>query len=701
MEYVVNMTIYQSLSSRRRLMKPLQIRMLTLIIAMSMLMPSPVSAEKSKTSSFSANPLTTVAVQAEKLVNLASGYCLDTDGKAANNGQVRMWECANHSNQTWTVEPVGSSYYHLVNQNSKYCLDTDGVKKNGGLVRMWGCANHPNQLWEIQDLPTDHYRLKNKASGLCLDTEGFSKNGEKVRMWECSDNSVQTWIIPKETIVGITKLANLASGYCLDTDGSNSQRSGGGQVRMWDCIIHTNQTWTVEQVDPTYFRLNNEGSKFCLEADGSKKNGSPVVMSACSNRSNQLWEIQNLPKARYRLKNKASGFCLDTDGKKVNNGQVRMWECVDHPNQTWLQNFRPAKLIELQVVVIKVADDNGSHNSADTFSDATINAMIDDTNAIYMPDTGIKVVLQKITSLNNTKINRLTDWSWSGCPDAEQTIANPNPNFPNWFLSPSQYEAYLYATKNYPKQIVIYIHKQAYDKTCQVITDHGAGFSHPDLNFIAISSWGNTGTIGMVFDGQKWQVANSYLAHELGHFLGITHTMVNEWPLNQSEATAQLNTFCKDNPTSITSNLPDIVWNLDQLSDTPGDPGYLLYNRVYFNIGDGQETPSVNQCLGRGSYQVISDVCKQKGGLATSAFMVKPARENVMSYTNQCPYLKGNTTGETRARITPQQVDVILHALYTNRKNLLSTVPYLQMPYVIPPYLLEPTLIYENKRLNP
>lgn len=43
--------------------------------------------------------------------------------------------------------PASSMAKMLVNMASKYCLDTDGAAVNGGGVRMWGCVSHPNQSW--------------------------------------------------------------------------------------------------------------------------------------------------------------------------------------------------------------------------------------------------------------------------------------------------------------------------------------------------------------------------------------------------------------------------------------------------------------------------------------------------------------------------------------------------------------------------
>lgn len=132
--------------------------------------------------------------RAEMWVNKSSNYCLDTDGRAANGGAVRMWKCALHPNQTWTESALGGGFFQLHNRSSNFCLDTDGAARNGGQVRMWACTNHPNQIWQIVYLPVGQYQLMNKASGFCLDTDGVAANGAAVRMWQCVTHTNQTWV---------------------------------------------------------------------------------------------------------------------------------------------------------------------------------------------------------------------------------------------------------------------------------------------------------------------------------------------------------------------------------------------------------------------------------------------------------------------------------------------------------------------------
>ena len=127
-------------------------------------------------------------------------------------------------------------------------------------------------------------------------------------------------------------VVNASSGYCLDTDGS---AKNGAHARMWQCERHPNQTWTMNEIDADSYQLVNQSSGFCLDTDGSTANGALVRVWKCAKHPNQLWAPVKKSGNRYQLQNKTSGFCLDSDGSKVNGGKVQVWSCADHPNQTW------------------------------------------------------------------------------------------------------------------------------------------------------------------------------------------------------------------------------------------------------------------------------------------------------------------------------------------------------------------------------
>lgn len=614
-----------------------------------------------------------------------------------------------------------------------------------------------------------------------------------------------------------------------------------------------------------------------------------------------------LPGMARRLGELSNATCMEEKGEEQlsliseenssNISRAHLAKNDQHSRQLWSIDWPswrprlPRIVTKLPVVVIKVSDDDGANNAGDVFSDATIRELILDTNAIFQPDANLRLDLKEITTLRDTRINRLADWSVD-CPDADQVFAHPDKtNFPLGKLSGSQYMAYDFAKKNFPNKVVVYVRRQTYvrapvdqgypksiagkwpslssagfssgidaaffqndklylfkgkrylrmskqrlcvqrgrlcwddwskvdsgypksiagnwpglphhfaqgidaafahhdrvfffsgreyvvfphgefcemegpkqiaetwpslpkhfkqgidavlksarnnkfymfkgseyvdgyswnevgkqvkgikynwpnlpdnfnngiesvvlqpstdklyflkgsqyarfSEDCKVVNEGGGGFSHKDLNFIALSSWGSHGgTVGVPYPLGPYtpiQAPHAYLAHEFGHFLDLTHTMPNYWPKDETEATQVFDDYCRDNyanPSHVPNDVADHVWDGDGLADTPGDPGYTLYNNVVFGIGEREESPKENQCKGAGEYKVYSK-------FAGKDFLVRPARDNVMSYTASCPYAPGNTVGKTRATVTKQQRSVIINTLTTIRKDLHRSV---------------------------
>lgn len=331
------------------------------------------------------------------------------------------------------------------------------------------------------------------------------------------------------------------------------------------------------------------------------------------------------------------------------------------PNVSELLNIR-----KIDVVFVKVANTDGSDDAAVRFSDAQVEQLIRDTNDILIPDARIMLSLKEIRHLKDTRINRLTDWTEEGCPEATQNIATPM----GTLINATQHAANNYA-RDFPKDLVVFMRTKTYRSvmggdgkpTCKVDDEFGGGFSHKDLEFIALSPW--------PIVGGKYVAPQAYLAHEFGHFLDLSHTMNNDHPKTVAEARAQLNAYCKAH--GATNQVVDLAWNMDGLDDTPGDPGVPLYRLLGGPDEPGRNTsdqPSPDECRGKGWFRVEAKDCMAP--MAAGGFRVAPPRDNVMSYFVLCPYQAGNTTGATRARFTPQQKALMLSALSSLRKNLRS-----------------------------
>lgn len=131
-------------------------------------------------------PTPTPATNQGRLVNGASGKCIDRAGGGTQNGTViQQWSCADVPSMTWSL--AGSE----VRSGGK-CLDlVAGGTANGTRAHLWDCGGYASQKWEKQANGT----LKNPASGRCLDVEGgSSQDGAKLHLWDCGSWTSQKWI---------------------------------------------------------------------------------------------------------------------------------------------------------------------------------------------------------------------------------------------------------------------------------------------------------------------------------------------------------------------------------------------------------------------------------------------------------------------------------------------------------------------------
>jgi hypothetical protein len=139
------------------------------------------------------------------------------------------------------------------------------------------------------------------------------------------------------------------------------------------------------------------------------------------------------------------------------------------------------------------------------------------------------------------------------------------------------------------------------------------------------------------------------LAHEIGHYLHLTHTMYKT-PKTVAEAAADIRDYVESRGLPKSSGLG--VFDNDGLSDTPPDPGDELFRSVGFspcNIDEGELAIEVP--FSDGSRDV---------------YVLVPDRENIMSYWDKrCRH--GTPT------MSPMQVSLVRDAIESqNRFHLIA-----------------------------
>lgn len=133
----------------------------------------------------SPSPTPTASGGPFRLVNGASGSCLDVpNSNSANGTQLIIWTCNGGANQA--VTRTGTTLQMLGK-----CLDAYGAgTANGTRIVLWACNGGANQQWTLR---TDG-SIAGVQSGRCLTpTGGATANGTLMVLSDCNGQPYQRW----------------------------------------------------------------------------------------------------------------------------------------------------------------------------------------------------------------------------------------------------------------------------------------------------------------------------------------------------------------------------------------------------------------------------------------------------------------------------------------------------------------------------
>lgn len=133
---------------------------------------------------------------AVRLVNKASGRCVDISGPSTADGAIiHQWSCHTGPSQQWAMEATDSGYYRFVSRYSGKALDVRDVSTaDGAGIQQWSYSGGGNQQFKPVALGNGYHRLEARHSGKVLDVTGCqagSGDGTLLQQWTWSNNDCQ------------------------------------------------------------------------------------------------------------------------------------------------------------------------------------------------------------------------------------------------------------------------------------------------------------------------------------------------------------------------------------------------------------------------------------------------------------------------------------------------------------------------------
>lgn len=128
-----------------------------------------------------------------KLVNRATGLCMDGYGYTINGSDCCQYASNTNNNQNWVLEQSGS-YYMIRNAATGLYLDGMARTSNGSVCGQWSNSGSNNQKW-LRESTNNFYKFKNVSTGLYLDGMGATANGSNLCQWAASTSYNQQWSV--------------------------------------------------------------------------------------------------------------------------------------------------------------------------------------------------------------------------------------------------------------------------------------------------------------------------------------------------------------------------------------------------------------------------------------------------------------------------------------------------------------------------
>lgn len=135
--------------------------------------------------------------------------------------------------------------YKLVNAATGYCIDNSGAQRMGARLILQQDTGEVLQQWHTRRLDDDVFLLLCNASGLALDVpEGSLESGVRIWQWNPNETPAQSWVfIPEQD--GTYRIKNQKSGLYLEAEDQNA--AGGANLIQNEYADTLTQKWRFER----------------------------------------------------------------------------------------------------------------------------------------------------------------------------------------------------------------------------------------------------------------------------------------------------------------------------------------------------------------------------------------------------------------------------------------------------------------------
>jgi hypothetical protein len=270
-----------------------------------------------------------------RLINQASGLCIDDGGNLNSGAPLTQWQCwPGNFNQAWWFAASSPGYYSIgdINTSTSVWTVPGGSSSSNTPLQQASASHAMYQQWAPLLLSTGYYEFIDANSGMCLTVpNGANTNGLQLQISSCNAGPSQSFVLGSISTT-ITAGAwyqaiNARSGMCVTNPASTV--TNGAPLTQANCGSLLNQEWRFQSVNGYQAVYSGNASPLVWDdTNWSTANGSPMQLWAWSNNSNEEWTPKLQSNWLWTFAVLTSGDCLDNAGSLSSGTRMTQWSCT-------------------------------------------------------------------------------------------------------------------------------------------------------------------------------------------------------------------------------------------------------------------------------------------------------------------------------------------------------------------------------------
>ena len=247
-------------------------------------------------------------------------------------------------NQKWRFERQSDTTYKIINVATGSCLDDENFgSDNGNNIHICVSNDSDAQRWYIKSVENGYSIVPKCAVNSCMDIDGgITEKGRNIHLFAQNSTAAQIFYLnyqPAATACNFgnrftASIINIKSGMAVDVSGSDN-------VCIKQYSGNNSQKWLFERMNDKSYKITNISTNKVIDDENlGTENGTNIHLCLSNNSFAQRWYIIEVGKGYSLIPKCASESAMDIQDGMISDGRnIQLYTQNSSTAQTFVFNF--------------------------------------------------------------------------------------------------------------------------------------------------------------------------------------------------------------------------------------------------------------------------------------------------------------------------------------------------------------------------